>query len=251
MKLFEFDGRRVTQTSKVNPPFKEYDIIGLKDKNGIDRPIAMIKDIIDVNGSRSARLELNVDDSTKQNYDYQKTGNTHFPKSDNVRTVKLNGLNHLIQMGQYSLYRMSPDALEQYKKDEENEIQNYDAQVNETLKIAGVNLSEGIETEEDTRTKVNAIASKYGLSTHDAINKYAEENGLNSDEVYDEYSYGKGPESEEEAEKELNDLDSYMHNQEYADDFYYTKGSYRYDDARRQYLKRVIKRLKEKKNGQQ
>lgn len=104
------------------------------------------------------------------------------------------------------------------------------------------------EEKHTVRDGVQAIASEKGLSNHDAMKQYAEENGMDFGDVYDMYVYGDDNMSLEDAKKALKRTEEEFEREQYADDFLYSNGGWnRYENEIR-YLKRLIKRLEEKRS---
>ena len=165
-------------------------------------------------------------------------------------------------------------------KEKVNEIKSADAQISEVLKKAGVQLDEKkenwdwyygdeklgsteIERDEKTgegkpvkqdwilkngevRKGVQKIASKFGLSNHEAMIKYAEENGIDFGDVYDYYVYGDEELSLEDAKKQLAATEEEFYREQNADDFLYSNGGWeRYSNEIR-HLKNVIRKLENK-----
>ena len=165
-------------------------------------------------------------------------------------------------------------------KEKAKEIQSSDAQISETLKLAGVQLDEKrehwdwkygddnlgsteIERDEKTgegklvsqnwvlkngevRAGVQKIASKEGLSNHDAMKKYAEENGMDFGDVYDYYVYGDEELSLEDAKKQLERTEEEFEREQYADDFLYSNGGWERYSNKIRHLKNLIRKLESK-----
>ena len=97
------------------------------------------------------------------------------------------------------------------------------------------------------RDGIKEIMSK-GVSRWDAEEQYAKEHNMDWSEVSDLSQYGDEHFTLEQAKKELKAEEEAFERAQYADDYLYSNGGWNAYQNRINYLKRLIKRLEEKKS---